>query len=271
MFDTIAGAGLGLRSPHYSHILDTLPAVPWFEILIDNFLQDATLPHRTLERIRSHYPVVFHGVGMNLGSADPLHEGYFARLKELKDRYQPSWISDHLCWTGVSGTYANDLLPLPFNEATINFLVSKIVEAQERLGTYILIENLSSYVLLPGAECSEWEFLVEVAKRSGCYLLLDVNNVYVNSVNFEFDPKNYLEAIPRELVKQFHLAGHLRTDTLIIDSHGDKVCGAVWELYQLALQRFGKVPTLLEWDTNIPEFNLVWEEAKKAQKLMDLA
>lgn len=265
MSQSIRGAGLGLRSPHISHLLENRPSIPWFEVLTDNYLNRGELPHKTLCELRSHYPIVFHGVGMNLGSADPLKRSYFKRLSELIKQYEPKWVSDHLCWVGVHGTYANDLLPLPYSEEALNHLVKRISQAQEWIGQEILIENLSQYVCFDQGDFTEWEFLVEVAKRSGCYLLLDVNNVYVNSRNVGFDPHRYIDAIPRDLVKQMHLAGYETTRDGLIDTHGKSVSEEVWSLYRYALGRIGPIPTLIEWDRDIPEFSVLCDEAKRAE------
>ncbi|HET9870517.1 MAG TPA: DUF692 domain-containing protein, partial [bacterium] len=208
------------------------------------------------------------GVGMNLGSTDPLDLPYFTRLKALVDRYQPEWVSDHLCWIGAGGLQSHDLLPLPFTREALAHTASRIRRVQDLLGRRILIENLSGYLQFANAEMSEWEFVRGVAEAADCDLLLDVNNVYVNSENLRFDPIEYLNAIPVERVKQMHLAGHLRSDGILIDDHGSPVADEVWDLYRHAVGRFADVPTLIEWDLNIPEFDVLFAESKKAQAIL---
>lgn len=268
MKDSIRGAGLGLRSPHLSHILEHRPSVPWFEILTDNYLNRGNQPHKALREVRANYPIVFHGVGMNLGSTDPLRRPYFDRVSELIAEYEPEWVSDHLCWVGVGETFSNDLLPLPYTREALDHLTQRISQAQEWIRREILIENLSQYVCYEGAEYSEWEFINEVARRSGCYLLLDVNNVYVNSQNLGFNPHHFIDAVPRELVKQMHLAGYEASSECLIDSHGKSVSEQVWSLYRYALDRIGPTPTLIEWDKDIPEFSVLYDEAKHADTLL---
>ena len=265
----IKGAGLGLRSRHLSRILETRPDVPWFEVLADNYLNPGEVPHRALEKVRSSYPTVFHGVGMNLGSTDPLNLDYFKRLAALIERYQPQWVSDHLCWIGAGGLQSHDLLPLPFTKEAVRHTAGRIQQVQEILGRRILIENLSGYLQFSGHEMEEWEFVGAVAEAADCDLLLDVNNVYVNSENLRFDPIAYLDAIPVERVKQMHLAGHLRADGILIDNHGAPIAEEVWDLYRHAVARFKDVPTLIEWDLNIPEFDVLYTESKKAQSILE--
>jgi uncharacterized protein (UPF0276 family) len=269
MDSRIKGAGLGLRSRHLSRILETRPNVPWFEVLADNYMNPGEIPHRALEKVRSQYPVVFHGVGMNLGSADPLNLDYFKKLSELADRYQPEWVSDHLCWIGAQGLQSHDLLPLPFTKEAVRHTGERIQRVQEILKRRILIENLSGYLQFAHAEMEEWEFVKAVAQEADCDLLLDVNNVFVNSENLRFDPVRYLEAIPVERVRQMHLAGHLRSDGLLIDNHGAPIAEEVWDLYRRAVGRFQGVPTLIEWDLNIPEFDVLYAESKKAQSILE--
>ncbi len=264
----IAGAGLGLRSPHLSHILENHPAVPWFEVMPDNYLNPGVTPHHALEKVRSRYPVVFHGVGMNLGATDPLDDKYLDRLSELIDRYQPAWISDHLCWIGAGGTQSHDLLPLPYTSEVVRHTASRIQRVQDKLKRRILIENLSGYLKFADAQMSEWEFVKAVAEEADCDLLLDVNNVFVNSENLRFDPYAYIDAIPAHRVKEIHLAGHLRAEGLLIDNHGSAVCAEVWDLYRHAIQRLGPIPTLIEWDLNIPEFDVILGESQKAESVL---
>ncbi|HVM31611.1 MAG TPA: DUF692 domain-containing protein [bacterium] len=269
MASKITGAGLGLRSRHLARILETSPEVPWFEILADNYLQPGEIPHRALEKVRSRYPAVFHGVGMNLGSTDPLNLSYFKRLSELIDRYEPEWVSDHLCWIGAQGLQSHDLLPLPFTREAVDHAAGRIRQVQDFLKRRVLVENLSGYLEFAEGQMPEWEFVKAVAEAADCDLLLDVNNVYVNSENLRFDPLQYLDALPVARVKQMHLAGHLRADGLLIDNHGAPVAEEVWDLYRHAVTRFKGVPTLIEWDLNIPDFDVLYAESRKAQAIWE--
>ena len=269
MDSKIKGAGLGLRSRHLSRILETRPEVPWFEVLADNYMNPGVVPHRALEKVRSHYPVVFHGVGMNLGSIDPIDLQYFKNLSELIDRYQPEWVPDHLCWIGADGLQTHDLLPLPFTEEAVRHTTERIKRVQDLLKRRILIENLSGYLHFAQAQMEEWEFVKAVAEAADCDLLLDVNNVFVNSENLRFDPVRYLESIPVDRVKQMHLAGHLRSDGLLIDNHGAPIAEEVWGLYRRAVEIFRGTPTLIEWDLNIPEFDVLYAESRKAQSILE--
>ncbi|MBW2269074.1 MAG: DUF692 domain-containing protein [Deltaproteobacteria bacterium] len=264
----IRGAGLGLREPHIEEILDHLPPVPWFEVLADNYLGIGGRPRDRLFEIRAHYPVVFHSVGMNLGSVDPLDEDYLDRLLELRAELQPEWISDHFCWTAARGRHHHDLLPLPCTEEVIAHLCERVSRVQDRLGERMLLENASAYVAFRDSECSEWEFVREVAERADCFLLLDINNIYVNSYNFGFDPREYLEAIPRERVKQIHLAGFSDERTHLIDTHGADVSADVWRLYRDSVELLGAVPACVERDSNIPAFDVIFDEARRAQQVM---
>jgi len=259
---------MGLRSPHLSHVLENKPPVPWFEVMADNYLNQGEIPHRALEKIRAQYPLTFHCLGMNLGSTDPLNDSYFERLSELIERYQPQWISDHLCWVGSNGVQSHDLLPLPYTAEAVKHAASRIQQAQEKLGRRMLIENLSGYLRFNQSEMSEWEFVKAVVEKADCHLLLDINNIYVNAENLRFDPYLYIDAMPMDRVKEMHLAGHLRTEGLLVDNHGSAVCDEVWELYRYAASRFTQVPTLMEWDLNIPVFEVVWCEAQKAQTVL---
>ena len=268
MGQVIQGAGMGLRSPHLSHVLENKPQVPWFEVMADNYLNQGEIPHRALEKIRTHYPLTFHCLGMNLGSTEVLNDSYFKRLSELIERYQPQWISDHLCWVGANGLQSHDLLPLPYTADAVSHAASRIQQAQEKLGRRMLIENLSGYLRFNQSEMTEWEFVKAVVEKADCHLLLDINNIYVNSENLRFDPYLYIDAMPVDRVKEMHLAGHLRTEGILVDNHGSAVCDEVWDLYRYAAQRFPQVPTLMEWDLNIPAFEVVWAEAQKAQTVL---
>lgn len=221
-----------------------------------------------LDQIREHYPVVMHGVSLSIGSTDPLNKNYLKQLKSLAGRVKPAWISDHLCWTGVGGHNVHDLLPLPYTEKVIRHVASRIRQVQDFLGRQILLENVSSYLELSQSTLTEWEFLKAVCEEADCKILLDVNNIYVSACNHGFDPVTYLNAIPRGRVGQFHLAGHSNKKTHLLDTHDHPVKEAVWELYSLAVKRFGRISTLIEWDEKIPSFLRVRQEALKAGKVM---
>jgi len=261
----IQGVGLGLRSQHYAHILEHKPSVPWFEALADNYLADGGLPLYHLEQIRQDYPLTFHCVGMSLGSCEPLDTDYLHKVKTAQQRFQPAWISDHLSWSKIHGRVANDLLPMPYTEESIQHFAERILQAQDILGQQLVIENVSSYLNYNVDAMSEWEFLNAVVERADCLILLDINNIYVSAINHSFDPLPYLNAVPVERVVEMHLAGYEETETMLFDTHGQRVHPPVWELYQAALKRFGNVPTLIEWDTDIPEFAVLQQEALIAE------
>ncbi|MBE9172911.1 DUF692 domain-containing protein [Cyanobium sp. LEGE 06143] len=262
----IQGVGVGLRSPHYADILSRWPAIPWFEALSDNYLGGG-LPLHHLSLIRERYPITLHGVGLSLGSVDPLNQAYLQRLKALVDRVQPSFVSDHLAWVSQGGRYFHDLAPLPYTEEALVHVAERIQRVQDFLGRQILIENLSPYVSFAAADYLEWEFLSELARRADCFLLLDVNNVFVNGFNHGFDPLLYLDALPAERVKEIHLAGYEEEGSFLFDTHGRAVQDGVWALYRQALQRFAQVPALIEWDTDIPHLDVLMAEAAKAEAL----
>ncbi len=260
------GVGVGLRSTHFPHFIESAPqSVQWVELISENFMrwQNGVLPARparNLELIRKNRPVVLHGVSMSIGSADPLSFDYLRRLKELIDRVEPSHVSDHLCWTGVDRENLHDLLPLPYTREAIENTAGKILQVQDFLQRRILIENVSSYVEFSNSEMTEWEFLREIITRADCGVLLDINNVYVSSVNHGFDPKDYLRAIPVERVGQIHLAGHsVEKDGLLIDTHDEPVCEEVWALYDWYVCKYGFISSMIERDDNIPE----WQELEK--------
>ena len=261
------GFGLGLRIDHYEHFLNDRPAVDWLEVISENYMVDGGKPLDYLDRIREHYPMVMHGVSMSIGSTAPLNLDYLANLKQLIERVEPEWISDHLCWTGVEGLNLHDLMPLPYTEEAIKHLVARVGEVQEFLGRQILLENVSSYVTYHASEMSEWEFLSEIAERADCLILLDVNNIYVSSQNHDFDPLAYLEGVPRDRIQQFHLAGHSFQDQLIIDTHDHPISDPVWSLYQKAVERFGAVATMIERDDNIPPLEDLLAELDIARRL----
>jgi uncharacterized protein (UPF0276 family) len=261
------GCGIGLRKEHFDTVLGERPEVPFFEVITENFLVDGGRPLEVLDRIRRDYPIALHGVSMSLGSAEPLDPGYLRRLKALVGRVEPSVVSDHLCWTGVGGHNSHDLLPLPRTEEAARATARKIRRAQEALGRRILIENISSYVEFEASAMSEAEFLKAIVEEADCGILLDVNNLYVNARNHGVDAVQFLDRLPAGRVGQMHLAGHEDHGELVIDTHDHPVADAVWALYRSAVERFGAVPTLIEWDAKIPPFEVVLEEAGRAEAL----
>jgi uncharacterized protein (UPF0276 family) len=261
------GFGLGLRVDHYEAILADNPPVDWFEALTENYLVPGGKPLDYLMRIRERYPMVMHGVSMSIGSTQPLDRNYLAQLKALAARVEPQWVSDHLCWTGIAGRNMHDLLPLPYTEEALANVVERVRTVQDILGRRILLENVSSYVTYRDSQVTEWEFLGEIARRADCLILLDVNNIYVSSVNHEFDPLDYLNAIPKDRVQQIHLAGHENHGDYLIDTHDHPVPDPVWELYGAALRRFGSVSTMIERDANIPPLEELCSELDAARQL----
>ena len=259
------GFGLGLRSDHYDEILSTNPAIDWFEIITENYLVPGGKPHYYLDKICDKYPVVMHGVSMSIGSTDPVDFAYLYQVKNLSERIKPKWISDHLCWTGVHGKNMHDLLPLPYTEESIKHIVGRIQQIQDFLGQRILIENVSSYITYQQSQMSEWEFVSEIANQSDSLILLDINNIYVSSVNHHFDPYTYLTNIPKNRVCQFHLAGHSNVGTHIIDTHDHDIVDPVWHLYAAAIQHFGCIATMIERDDNIPPLADLVEELNYAR------
>jgi uncharacterized protein len=248
------GFGVGLRRPHYSYVLENWPEMDWFEVISENFMVAGGRPLQVLERVREHYPIVLHGVSMSLGSSDALNREYLSELAKLARRFNPSWISDHLCWTGVGGHNLHDLLPLPYTAEVAHHVASRIRQVQEIIGLPFLIENISSYIEFKISTLSEWEFLAAVAEEADCGILLDINNIYVSAFNHRFDPLVYIDTIPVDRVAQFHLAGHREHGTYLLDTHDHPVREEVWSIYDHAVRRFGKVSTLIEWDDDIPDF-----------------
>ncbi|MEC9368202.1 MAG: DUF692 domain-containing protein [Pseudomonadota bacterium] len=261
------GFGLGLRSQHYPDILDRWPNVDWFEIISENYMIAGGQPLRILDRIRERYPVVMHGVSLSIASTAPMDMDYLQGLKTLANRINPKWISDHLCWTGVHGVNLHDLLPVPYTEEALDHVCSRVNQVQDFLGRALTLENVSSYVNFGRSELTEWEFISELTRRTGCWLLFDVNNVYVNSFNHEFDPREFVDGIPADRVVQFHIAGHSHMGTHIIDTHDADVTGDVWELYDYALRRFGPVSTMIERDDHIPPLGDLLAELDQARAM----
>ncbi|MGP4014880.1 MNIO family bufferin maturase [Saccharopolyspora sp. 5N708] len=265
------GFGLGLRTQHVEHIRRNRPDVGFFEIISENYLDTGGLRRRLLDEMAERYPVVLHGVSMSIGSTDPLDLVYLTRLRRLADSVRARWVSDHVCWTGVLGVNTHDLLPMPFTEATLAHVTRRVQIVQDVLGRQLVLENPSSYVEFAGSTMPEWEFLTRLAEDSDCGLLLDVNNVYVSSVNHDFDAAEYLRALPYQRVVQMHLAGHHDYGTHIIDTHDAPVADPVWELYRLAVRLTGGAPTLLEWDDKLPEFAVLEDELAKARVVAEQA
>jgi len=261
-------AGIGLRAPHYRALLEQRPALGFVEVHSENFFGAGGQPHYFLAKARELYPLSLHGVGLSLGSVDALDERHLAQLQRLVERYQPAFVSEHLCWCSFGGRYANELLPLPYTEEALTHVCSRVTEAQERLGRRILVENVSAYVRYGHSAIPEWEFFTEVGRRTGCGLLLDINNVYVNSINQGFDAQAYVDAIPARAVEEIHLAGYEVGAECLIDTHGRAVHPPVWALFRRAIERIGPVPTLVEWDTDLPALPVLLAEAHKAQAVL---
>lgn len=259
------GFGLGLRTEYFDALLADPPAVDWFEITSENFMVAGGKPRHYLDRIRARYPLVMHGVSLSIGSTDPIDWDYLQNLRTLAREIEPAWISDHLCWTGVGGLNSHDLLPLPYDEDAIAHVVRRVQQVQEFLGREILLENLSSYVEFKRSDMPEWEFVAQIARRSGCRLLLDVNNIQVSARNHGFDPQDYLAGIPADRVWQIHLAGHSDHGDYCIDTHDHAVPDAVWSLYASAIQRFGPVSTMIERDDHFPPLAELLAELEQAR------
>lgn len=261
------GVGVGFRIPHYARVLEERPPMDWFEVISENFLGDGGRPLANLERLLAGYRVVPHGVSLAVGSVEPLDTGYLARLKALATRIAPPWISDHLCWGRAPGLHLHDLLPLPYTREAIAHVVERVKRVQGTLERPFALENVSSYMTYCKDEMPEWEFLAEVAERADCGLLLDCNNVYVSSRNHGFDPTSYIDAVPGDRVVQMHLAGHTDKGRYVLDTHSDHVRDEVWALYRRAIARTGAVSTLVEWDDEIPEWDVLSDEAAKARTM----
>jgi uncharacterized protein len=261
------GHGVGLRPPHYPRILDATARADWFEVISENFMIGGGRPLRVLEQARALSPIVLHGVSMNLGGTDPLNESHLDALDTLIRRFDPAWVSEHLCWGAFGRHYAHDLLPLPFTEEALSQVVDHVLHVQDRLGRRILVENVSSYVTFSHSAMPEWTFLGAVAEAADCGILLDVNNVYVSAVNHGFSPYDYLAGLPLDRIGQIHLAGHTDAGTHLIDTHDHPVPPPVWEIYREAVRRFGPISTLVEWDDRIPSFEELVAEADRARAL----
>lgn len=261
------GFGLGLRPDHYHDILTARPAIDWFEVVSENYLVPGGKPLYYLDRIKEHYKMVLHGVSLSLGSTEPLDFGYLKQLKNLAHRIDAKWISDHLCWTGVAQKNMHDLLPLPYTEEALKHLKQRIQEVQDFLGKQILIENVSSYLTFSHSTLTEWDFICQLAEQADCYILLDINNIYVSAFNHHFDPLDFLRGIPPDRVKQFHLAGHSNNGDHIIDTHDADIIDPVWDLYAQALKLYGPVSTMIERDDHIPPLSALLLELEQAKKI----
>jgi len=259
------GHGVGLRTRHYGELLERgASGAPWFEVISENYFEPGGRPWAVLDRLRRDVPVVMHGVSLGVGNADGIGDKYLPQLRTAIRRIEPAWVSDHLCWGALNGRYAHDLWPLPFTEEAIARAVENVSRTQDAIGRTMLLENVSSYVTFGESTMPEWDFVTEVARRADCGILLDINNVFVNGKNHGFDPAQYINAIPPELVGQLHLAGHTDCGTHLLDSHVGPVPDAVWEVYRKAVARFGSVPTLVEWDEEVPSYDVLLAEAKRA-------
>jgi uncharacterized protein (UPF0276 family) len=263
------GFGVGLRREHYELVLAEKPAIDWFEVISENFMVAGGRPLQVLESVRERYPIVLHGVSLSIGSTDRLDRQYIAELKALARRFEPAWVSDHLCWTGVDGRNLHDLLPLPYTSTVVRHVARRVRQVQDILERPILLENVSTYMRFAESTMSEWEFLAAVAEQADCGILLDVNNIFVNAFNHRFDPVQYISSIPVERVAQFHLAGHSDHGAYLLDTHDHPIRPEVWSLYELAARRFGSVSTLIEWDDNIPQFSELQTVAKTARRIFD--
>lgn len=264
--------GIGLRTPHYSDFLEKRPGVAWVEVHSENYFGEGGKPIQTLEQVRQHYPVSLHGVSLSIGSADDLNWQYLKQLRDLVQRIDPCLISDHLCWSSIDGHYLHDLLPLPYTEETLLHVIMRIQQVQEYLNRQILIENISSYVQFTDSSITEWEFLREVAVKSGCGILLDVNNVYVSAANQGFNPETYIASMPKQSVQEIHLAGftssNVNNKEVLIDSHNRAVVPAVWDLYRHTIKQLGTKPTIIEWDSQLPSLETLCLEAYRAEQIM---
>ena len=261
------GFGLGLRHQHYNDILTGNPPVDWFEAISENYFAPGGRPIQTLMRIRDRYPVVLHGVSLSIATTAPLDTSYLTRLKNLAAKVEPKWVSDHLCWTGVHGYNMHDLLPIPYTKEALDHVCDRVDQVQNFLGRRIALENVSTYVAFAGSEMSEWEFISEMARRTGCWLIFDVNNVFVSTFNHGWDAQAFIDGVPADRIIQFHLAGHEHNLTHIIDTHGAAVTDAVWDLYAAAVRRFGPVSTMIERDDNIPPLAEVVAELEHARSI----
>jgi uncharacterized protein len=265
------GIGVGLRVPHYRHILSQRPSVDFFEIISENFMVDGGKPIFHLEQVMEQYRLIQHGVSLSIGAPEPPDRAYLARLKQLVRKVQPAWLSDHFCWCGVPGAHLHDLLPLPYTWQAIERVVERARQVQDYLEVRFALENTSSYMTYTSSEMTEWQFISEVAERADIGLMFDVNNVYVSAHNHGFDPYEFIRSIPHERIVQIHLAGHTNLGNVIIDTHRGHVIDEVWDLYRATIRLAGPVSTLIEWDDEIPEWSVLAAEAEKARAVRNEA
>jgi uncharacterized protein len=263
-----ARAGIGLRSVHHESLLQDRPAVGFIEAHTENYFHEGGAAANALLRARASYPLSLHGVGLGLGSVDGIDRDHLGRVKRAIERFEPALVSEHACWGRARGEFFNDLLPLPCTDEAAHLLGRQVAEAQDFLGRQLLIENVSAYVAFEHSPLSEWEFLTAVVEQSGCALLLDVNNIFVSSRNLGIDAQAYIAGLPVASVREIHLAGHASNGNVLIDDHGSQVCDEVWELYRIAIARFGALPTLIEWDTNIPPLATLVAESQRADLIL---
>ncbi len=267
VLDAVHGVGIGLRANHYDEFLQGNPQAEWLEVHSENFFGDGGYALHVLDRVRSRYPISLHGVALSVGSADGVRPAHLEKLKRLAERIEPALVSEHLCWGALGKRHFNDLLPMPYTHEALERVVSHVTQVQEALKRQILIENVSSYLQFRDSEMSEFAFLAELARRSGCGILLDINNVFVNAVNHGFDAAQAMLDVPPGHVGEIHLAGHSSAGDLLIDDHGSRVVEPVWKLYEAACRRFDSVPTLIEWDTRVPALGVLLDEAEYARRL----
>jgi len=261
-------AGIGLRAPHYREVLENLPGLGWVEVHSENFFGGGA-PLHTLLKVREHYPVSLHGVGMGLASTAPLNQAHLSALYQLCEEVQPTAVSEHLCWNTAAGMVSNDLLPFPYTQEALSHVAIRVEQVQEKLGRQLLVENLSSYLSFTLSEMSEGEFLAELTRRTGCGILFDVENLYVNTRNLGVDARAFIKDIPAASVKEYHLAGYSVRDGCLVDTHDHPVFPVVWDLYESVLSHIGPRPTLIEWDSNIPALSVLMGEAAKAQQRLE--
>ena len=267
--EPITGIGIGLRTPHVKDLINGSQEINWLEVLADNYFADGGAVHQQLETIRHHYPITLHSVGMSVGSTDPIDNNYLSRIKVLAMRYQPTWISDHLCFTNAENIQSHDLLPLPFTEEAVKHTAQRITQIQDFLGEAIVIENVSSYLRYKHSTMSEAEFITAIVEQANCFILLDLNNVYVNQINHNENALNFIDNIPKERIKQLHLGGYQTKPKFLLDAHNHAVSEPVWELFSQFIQTALHIPTLIEWDNDIPTFNVLLEQVRQAQRIID--
>ena len=266
--ETPLGAGIGLRGQHIPEVIQELPDVPWFEVLADNHLAEGGLIPRQLAAVRSSYPVTFHCVGMSIAGVDDLDMNYLERIRNLAERFEPAWISDHLCFTQYANHQYHDLLPFPYSEESLSHVSERVMKIQDYLGRALVVENVSTYLQYRDSTMTEGEFLMSLCEKTGCEILLDVNNAYVNEINHGIDARDFIRSLPAERVREVHLAGFEDHGEYLIDAHNNLVANPVWQLYDYLVQLHGEKPTLIEWDNDIPEFKVLMEEAQRAERIL---